>query len=174
MVDRGTDKGAVLSSRRDLLDVKTGRPLASTKATHILRADGGFGGNANHIEPPHPLPERAPDQVLNINTHPAQALLYRLNGDDNPLHAFPDIARASGFERPILHGMCTFGVACRALLQCIFNFEAGMIKSMGMRFTAPVYPGDTLRVEIWNSGSFRVIVPERSVTVANNGYFAAF
>ncbi|WP_219214269.1 MaoC/PaaZ C-terminal domain-containing protein [Variovorax boronicumulans] len=174
IIDRGIGKGALLYSRRTLLDARTGEPLALTRATMLLRGEGGFGGPAGPVDAPHPMPGDAPDFVCELATRPEQALYYRLNGDENRIHADPSAARAAGFERPILHGMCTYGFACHALLRTLQNYDPRAIRSMGMRFTTPVFPGETLRVEIWKDGSFRVKVPERGVVVVDNGCMRRF
>jgi acyl dehydratase len=108
-------------------------------------------------------------------TRPEQALYYRLNGDDNPLHSNPEVAAAAGFPRPILHGLCTLGVIGHALLAALGGYDSARFKELHMRFSSPVYPGETIRVEMWKDGSFRALVSERDVVAVNNGYavFAA-
>ena len=110
------------------------------------------------------MPEGAADRVLDLATRPEQALYYRLNGDMNPLHADPAVAARAGFARPILHGLCTMGVVCRAL-----GRMGGALREVALRFSAPVYPGETLRTELWADGSFRATVVERGVVAVNNG-----
>ncbi len=116
LVDKGAGRGALLYTEKRLTD-EAGTLLATGSATTFLRGDGGFGGPAGPVKPPHPVPEGAPDHVVDLPTRPEQALLYRLLGDDNPLHADPAVAAAAGFPRPILHGLCTFGVVTHALLR---------------------------------------------------------
>jgi acyl dehydratase len=169
LVDKGAGKGALLFSEKRLTDAASGRLLAITRSTTFLRGDGGFGGPAGPVPAPHAMPERAPDFTIDLPTRPEQALLYRLNGDDNPLHADPALAAKAGFPCPILHGLCTFGVVGHALLRGLLNYDAGRLRSMAARFTAPVYPGETIRTEIWSDGSFRARVVERDVIVINNG-----
>ena len=121
---------------------------------------------------PHPTPGRAPDLSLDFVTRADQALIYRLNGDRNPLHADPRIARQAGFDRPILHGLCTYGITCRAILQAITGFDPEPILSHQVRFSAPVIPGDTLTVDLWRDGkeiAFEARVKARAVTVIKNG-----
>jgi acyl dehydratase len=121
---------------------------------------------------PHVLPERDPDGFVELPTLDQAALIYRLSGDYNPLHADPDIATAAGFDRPILHGLCTFGVACHGLVKAVLNYDASRLREMNLRFSAPVYPGETIRVDYWQDDdivSFRALVVERDVTVLNNG-----
>jgi acyl dehydratase len=117
-------------------------------------------------------PERAPDAVCELPTLPQQALLYRLCGDFNPLHADPAVARAAGFERPILHGLCTFAVAGHALLREACDYDPARLTSMRARFSAPVYPGETLRTEIWREAdgiAFRTRAVERDIVVLSHG-----
>jgi acyl dehydratase len=170
LVDKGAGKGALLFSEKRLTDAGSGTLLAVTRSTTFLRGDGGFGGPAGPVPAPHAMPECAPDFTIDLPTRPEQALLYRLNGDDNPLHADPALAAKAGFPRPILHGLCTFGVVGHALLRGLLSYDAGRLRSMAARFTAPVYPGETIRTEIWNDGSFRARVVERDVIVINNGH----
>lgn len=169
--DKGADKGAVLLWRREISDAASGTPIATVRGSSFLRADGGFGGSAVGAPAPHPIPERAADRVVELGTRPEQALIYRLSGDYNPLHADPEVARAAGFERPILHGLCSYAVACRAIVKSMCGGDASRLHALDVRFSAPVYPGETLQVEIWREGAFRVTVAERGVVAINNGYF---
>ena len=174
IVDKGAGKGALLYSTREIRDKASGKLLAEVASVGFLRGDGGFGGPEGASRKPQPIPERAPDASVEINTLPQSALIYRLSGDFNPLHADPDVARAAGFERPILHGLCTYGVAGHALLKLVCDYDAARLKRMDVRFSAPVYPGETIRTEIWTEGdgrlAFRCTVPERKTVVLNNGY----
>ncbi|GGF15506.1 MaoC family protein [Aliidongia dinghuensis] len=169
LVDKGAGKGALLYSEKQVIDAATGDLLAVTESTTFLRGDGGFGGPAGPIKPPHPIPEGAPDWTIDLATRPEQALYYRLNGDDNPLHADPGTAEKAGFPRPILHGLCTLGVAAHALLRALGDYDAARCRSLALRFTAPVFPGETIRTEIWRDGAFRARVVERDQIVVNNG-----
>ena len=172
IIDRGADRGALLFSTRDVIDKASGELLATLTATVFLRADGGFGGPSGATPGPHRLPERAPDMAVDLPTLAQAALIYRLSGDYNPLHADPKVAAAAGFPRPILHGLCTFGVAGRAILKACCGDDPARLKSMQLRFSAPVFPGETIRTEIWqDSGtvSFRARVVERDIVVLNNG-----
>ncbi|MDP6109625.1 MAG: MaoC family dehydratase, partial [Rhodospirillales bacterium] len=122
--------------------------------------------------PVHRLPESAPETVCEIATLPQTALIYRLSGDYNPLHAEPAFARRAGFERPILHGLCSFGIVGHAILKTCCNYQTEGFKSMQARFSAPVFPGETIRIEMWCTGgevSFQARVVERNVVVLNNG-----
>lgn len=169
LVDKGPGRGALMYSEKEVRDGASGELLATTRSTTFLRSDGGFGGPDGPVEPPHALPDTTPDETLDMPTRPEQALYYRLNGDDNPLHADPAIALEAGFPRPILHGLCTLGVVGHALLRTLGGYDAKRFRSLRMRFSAPVFPGETVRVEIWRDGSFRASVPEREVVVVNNG-----
>jgi acyl dehydratase len=172
LVDKGLGRGALMYSRKEVLDAETGEVLATTRSTTFLRGDGGFGGPIGPIEPPHALPDTPPDVVVAMPTRPEQALYYRLNGDDNPLHADPTVAAKAGFPRPILHGLCTLGIVGHALLRTLGDYDDARFKELAMRFSSPVYPGETIQCEIWKNGSFRALVPERETVVVNNGYAA--
>ena len=168
LVDKGPGKGALMYTRKEVLDAE-GRLLATADATVFMRGDGGFGGPSGPVHPPHPAPEGVPDLVIDLPTRPEQALYYRLNGDDNPLHADPDFAARAGFPRPILHGLCTMGVITHALLRGLCEYDPARLRSVGLRFSAPVYPGETIRTEIWRNGGFRARVVERDAMVVSNG-----
>jgi acyl dehydratase len=171
IIDRG-DKGAFMYSERDVIDQASGARLCTLTSTTVLRGEGGFGGPTRPVQEPHRLPERAPDLAVDLATLPQAALIYRLSGDDNPLHADPRVARAVGFPRPILHGLATFGVAGRALLKACCGNDPARLTHMQLRFSAPVFPGETIRTEIWRDGamvSFRARVVERDAVVLNNG-----
>jgi acyl dehydratase len=169
--DKGPGKGAVLYQETNWTDADGEKVLTLTSGV-FFRGDGGFGGPTEGAPEPHATPTRAPDVTVEIPTRPDQALLYRLNGDRNPLHSDPDFARQAGFERPILHGLCTYGITCRAMLQAWCGFDPARIASHQVRFSSPVFPGDTLAVDMWRDGSvisFEVRVPARGVTVIKNG-----
>ncbi len=169
LVDKGEGRGALMYSEKEVRDAETDTLLATTRSTTFLRGNGGFGGPSGPVAEPHTLPETPPDATVEMPTRPEQALYYRLNGDDNPLHADPDVAARAGFPRPILHGLCTLGLVGHALLRTLGDYDPGRFRELAMRFSAPVYPGETVRVEIWRDGSFRALVPERDVVVINNG-----
>jgi acyl dehydratase len=173
VVDKGKDKGALVYSELQVIDKASGRLLATLNQTTFCRADGGFGGERRDTPAPHALPERAPDFICDLPTRPEMALIYRLSGDVNPLHVDPAFAKAGGYPRPILHGLATFGVAGHALLKTVCDYQPQHLKAMSGRFSAPVYPGETIRTEIWRAGgvvSFRARVVERDVIAINNGY----
>ena len=172
VVDKGAGKGALILTERTLTDTGTGTPLATLTSTTFARGNGGYGGPSDEAPAPHRLPERTPDTVVDLPTVARAALVYRLSGDWNPLHASPAVARAAGFEKPILHGLCTLGVAGHALLRTYCGYDARRFRAMQLRFSAPVYPGETIRTEMWQDGpvvSFRSRVVERDVVVLNNG-----
>ena len=146
--------------------------LFTLGCTIMARGDGGFGGPAGKGPLPHRAPKREPDLSCDIQTRQDQGLLYRLTGDRNPLHADPAAAAAVGFERPILHGLCTFGVACHAVLKTICDYDYTLIENFDARFSAPVLPGDTITTDMWQDGnivSFRCTVKERDSIVLRNG-----
>lgn len=170
IIDKGPGKGALLYSERDVLDAGTGALVATNTITTFLRGDGGIGSSGIAAKPVHPIPERAADAVVRLATRPEQALVYRLNGDLNPLHSDPAVAAKAGFPRPILHGLCTFGVVCHALVRALCGYDPARLKAMDVRFSAPVFPGETIVTEIWRAeGAFRARVAERDVVVVNNG-----
>lgn len=169
--DKGEGKGAVLVNQTIWRDT-AGEPVATLTGSSFCRADGGFGGPSEGQPEPHQVPTRKPDLSVDIATREDQALLYRLNGDRNPLHSDPESARKSGFPRPILHGLCTYGITCRAVLQAVTNFDPDPIASHQARFSAPVFPGDTITVDLWVDGkavSFEARVKARDATVIKNG-----
>ena len=170
--DKGKDKGALVVTRSTVREQATAEIICTLTSTSFCRADGGFGGPSGPVKEPHRLPERAPDLTCDLPTLPQAALIYRLSGDYNPLHADPAYAKKAGFNMPILHGRCTFSVAGHALLRSCGGYDPERLKSMEGRFSAPVYPGETIRTEMWIDGtvvSFRSSVPARQVTVLNNG-----
>ncbi len=172
IVDKGADKGALAFIERTISDAATGEKIASLTSTSFLRGDGGFGGPSGPTPEPHQLPTRAPDAVFEQKTLPQQALIYRLSGDYNPLHADPEVATHAGFRQPILHGLCSLGVAGHAILRTACDYDPARFKSLKLRFSSPVYPGETIRTEMWIDGadvSFRARVVERDIIVLNNG-----
>jgi acyl dehydratase len=170
--DKGEGKGAILVTERTIRLADGGELLCTLMSTTFARGDGGFGGPKDGAPAPHMLPERAPDVVHTCDTRPDQALLYALSGDRNPLHRDPQVAKMAGFPRPILHGLCTYGTACRAVLTAMCNYDASSITGFDVRFSSPVFPGETIVTEMWRDGaviSFRAKVKERDVVVLNNG-----
>jgi len=172
--DKGAAKGALMYQERVVSDARTGENICTLTASTFCRGDGGFEGGPTTPSPkPHALPEREPDGHLDLPTLPQAALIYRLSGDYNPLHADPAVAKAAGFKAPILHGLCTFGVACHALVRTVCDGDPSRLRRQDVRFSSPVYPGETIRTEYWQDGktvSYRATVLERDVMVLNNGY----
>jgi acyl dehydratase len=170
--DKGVAHGAMIVVRSELRMAKDDTALCTLDSTLIARGDGGIGGS--HGTPPehHRLPARDPDLSCASATRADQALLFRLSGDRNPLHADPEVAREAGFPRPLLHGRCTYGIACRAILNTICDYDHTLITGFDARFSAPVYPGDTLTTDMWqdrNVVSFRCSVKARNSIVLSHG-----
>jgi acyl dehydratase len=172
VVDKGPGRGAIVTVEFVARLEDAGEPLFVMTQTVLARGDGGCGGSFGPVAARHPIPDRAPDLTHQAQTRPDQALLYRLNGDLNPLHADPDAAQAAGFAVPILHGLCTWGFACHAIVTAVSGHDPARIAAFDARFTAPVYPGDTIVTDIWVDGStvsFRARAPGRDVVVLDNG-----
>jgi acyl dehydratase len=170
--DKGPGKGAVMLFETLLSDAASGEPIATLNSSAFARGDGGFGGPNDPVSAPHAVPDRAPDLSFEMPTRRDQALLYRLSGDYNPLHADPELARSVGFEAPILHGLCTYGIAARAVMKAYTPGDPSRILAHQARFSAPVIPGDVLRVDLWRDGdtvSFEVHAPARGAVVIRNG-----
>jgi acyl dehydratase len=171
VVDKGKDKGALVLTENAVKDA-SGDTVCTLTSTTFCRADGGFGGPDGPVTTPHPVPDAAPQHVCDLPVLPQAALIYRLSGDYNPLHADPAYAKKAGFKAPILHGRCTFSIAGHAILKTLCGYDPARFVAMEGRFSSPVYPGETIRTEMWRDGnvvSFRATVPARGVTVLNNG-----
>ena len=177
LTDKGAGKGAIAVILRELREQGREQLVAESRQVTFLRGDGGFSAQSGVSDPgPPPLPavpERVPDLELSLPTLERQALIYRLSGDYNPLHSDPAVARAAGFSRPILHGLCTYGMAAHALLRSICQYQAARLRELAVRFTAPVYPGETIRFQIWQGSPgdwhLRARVDARDAVVLNNG-----
>jgi len=172
VIDKGKDKGAIVLLETKVRDKANGDLICTLTSTGFCRADGGFGGPSGPVKTPHPLPDRPPQFTCDLPPLPQAALIYRLSGDYNPLHADPAYAQKAGFTKPILHGRCTFSIAGHAILRTCCGYDPARLRSMEGRFSSPVYPGETIRTEIWRDGpvvSFRSTAPARGVTVINNG-----
>jgi len=171
VVDKGKDKGALVMTENTVKDA-SGDTVCTLTSTTFCRADGGFGGPEGPVNTPHAVPDAAPQHVCDLPVLPQAALIYRLSGDYNPLHADPAYAKKAGFRMPILHGRCTFSIAGHAILKTVCGYDPARFVAMEGRFSSPVYPGETIRTEMWSDGnvvSFRATVPARGVTVLNNG-----
>ena len=169
IVDKGAAKGALLYLEKTLRDADTGEVIATETRTLMLRGDGGYDGPSGTPRPAPEEPDGDPDCAVAVATRPEQALLYLLNGDPNPLHLDPAVAKEAGFDRPILHGLCTFGIACHVILREIGDGDTGALSSMSARFSAPLFPGETVEVEMWRNGAFRTRAVECDVFVLRNG-----
>lgn len=170
-IDKG-DKGAIVLGETNLCDAETDEAYATLRTTWMARADGHFGGPTESGEAPHKVPDRAPDLSVDYATRLDQAALYRLCGDRNPLHIDPQVAERAGFPRPILHGLCTFGITCRAVLETFADYDPSRIASHALRFSAPVYPGEIVTVDMWQDDSevsFEARVKARDAVVVRSG-----
>jgi acyl dehydratase len=159
------EKAAVIVT--DTMAVSDGEPLYTLRSSLFVRGEGGFGGERGPSGPQNVPPERSPDHEVSYATLPTQALLYRLSGDRNPLHSDPSFAALAGFDRPILHGLCTYGFTGRALLHALCGSDPARFDHVEGRFTSPVFPGDTLTVRAWETGDgeavFTTAVDDRLV-----------
>jgi acyl dehydratase len=174
--DKGAAKGAIMYMTRKLFDAATGDLLVTLGTVSFLRGDGGFGGKSEGAPKPRAVPsERTADMQVALPSSLNQALVYRLSGDHNPLHIDPEAAGVAGFSRPILHGLCHYGMAGRALIKVLCGDEPSRLHRLDTRFSSPVYPGEPLHVDIWNIGpgdaSFRVVASDRKVIVQDFGRF---
>ena len=169
--DKGPARGAIIEVETTVMNKKNKEEICKLVSTTFARGDGGFGG------PDSPkkkifIPDGEPDYVCEVSTKPDQALIFRLSGDYNPLHSDPNFAKAAGFEKPILHGMCTYGIACRSLVDEICENDATKLKRFDCRFSSPVYPGETIITEMWKKDKmiyFNSKVKERDKLVIKNG-----
>ncbi len=172
VLDKGKAKGALVLTSCEVRDKATDELVCSLTSTTFCRADGGFGGPSGPVRAPHPIPGTPAQLICDLPTLPQAALIYRLSGDYNPLHADPAYAANAGFRMPILHGRATFSVVGHALVKTVCGYDPLRLKSMEGRFSSPVYLGENIRTEIWQDGNivtFRATVPARGVTVLNNG-----
>jgi acyl dehydratase len=181
MYDKGSAGLVVLES--ESVDATTGAPALTTRTGLFIREAGGFGGprgpegDEESELAGRPVPSREPDEVVSYATRSDQALLYRLSGDRNPLHSDPAFAKRAGFDRPILHGLCTYGFTGRALLHAVCGSDPTRFGSMRARFSKPTMPGDTLSISVWDIGDsakgayrFRTET-QRGETVIDGGLF---
>lgn len=168
VADKGPGKAALIFTETELRDGDD-RPFARLERTTFIRGGGGFGGDPGPAAEREAAAEAPPDLTIDLATGREQALLYRLNGDLNPMHSDPDLARKAGFDGPILHGLCTMGVVSHALLAGLAGYRPERLRRVSLRFSKPVYPGETIRTEIWNDGRFRALVPGRDAVVVDGG-----
>jgi acyl dehydratase len=147
--DKG--KAAVVATETEAV-LSDGQPLFATRSSIFIRGEGGWGGDRGPSGPANVAPERAPDHQVTYQTSPDQALIYRLSGDRNPLHSDPAFAAMGGFDRPILHGLCSYGFTGRALLHTLAGSDPARFQHIEGRFSAPVLPGDALTVSMWTTG----------------------
>ncbi len=169
--DKGEGRGALVTSET-LVKLSDGSPLFTLGSTLFFRGDGGFGGKADGAPVPHVLPEREPDAVCEMPGRVDQAMVYALCGDRNPLHRDPEFAKKAGFDVPILHGLCSYGIACHAVVKTMLDYDQTQMTGFDVRFSSPVFPGETQVVEMWKDDkviSFRVRLKERNVVSINNG-----
>jgi acyl dehydratase len=172
VADKGAGKGAILHFIKTLDDANTGVRLATIRSVLFLRGDGGCGSFGDIPTEARALPEQIPSQTIDIPTLPQSALIYRLSGDYNPIHADTEAAAKAGFERPILHGLCTLGIATRAVIATFGDGMPHRLKSLSARFSRPVFPGETIRTEFLPTDSqirFRARVVERDLVVLDRG-----
>ena len=173
--DKGAGKGAVVTVEK-LIEDETGAPIGTARQILFCRGDGGSGqwkAAAGATLPAlEPAPSRAPDHLIAKHVPADAALLYRLCGDLNPLHIDPEVAARAGFERPILHGLATYGMAAVAVMQALGIDDPSRLRGFDARFSAPVLPGDTLEFKIWatpEGAQFECICPAREVRVLSHG-----
>jgi acyl dehydratase len=170
--DKGRERGALIVMRQEVVRASDGAPIATLLTSCFARDAGGCGSAGEPPAVPGSVPDRPPDHRVIYAVRNDAAFLYRLTGDRNPLHADPKAAQAAGFERPILHGLCSFGMTCRAVLECIAEWRPERIVSHSARFSAPVYPGERLEVSLWRAGRevcFEAHVVERHLAVITGG-----
>lgn len=172
VVDKGPGRGALVYLEREVRDRSDGTLLATLLHTLLMRGDGGCGAPAGPVPERATLPDRPPEHLVETRVDPRAALIYRLSGDDNPLHVDPVVADKAGFERPILHGLATYGTVALDLVRCCLGYDPARLRTLSARFTSPVLPGDILSTSIWQEGQvlyFRTTVPARSVVVLDGG-----
>jgi 3-hydroxyacyl-CoA dehydrogenase/3a,7a,12a-trihydroxy-5b-cholest-24-enoyl-CoA hydratase len=168
--DKG--KGALVTIDFSTKDKATGKELIKNVMSAFIRGEGGFGGDAKAPEPGNEPPDREPDATIEYTTTRQQALLYRLSGDKNPLHVDPNMAKMGGFDVPILHGLCTFGNLGRAVIEAYCDDDPSRFKSIKVRFSKPVFPGETIATQMWKVSDTEIVckarVVERDLDVITN------
>jgi acyl dehydratase len=173
LIDRGEGRGAILDFSRQIRGAESGDLIATERGSFYLRGNGGFGGSEGSRPRLPAVPDGPPDVTCDLQTTGQAALLFRLFGDRNPIHADPDVAASAGFAAPILHGACTFGIAAHGVVKGLLDYRGERLRHITARFSAPVIPGDVLSVQLWNAepgrARFRVVVHERDAVVVDNG-----
>jgi acyl dehydratase len=170
--DLGRESGALVVIQCSARNAADQHPLFTVQRGIFARGDGGFGATHGAVPAPHPMPSRLADLGCTLQVGSEQALVYRLSGDMNPIHADPDVAHRAGLPGPVLQNLCTFGIAARGVIETICDYDPTLITGFEGRYTGGVYPGDTLRLELWqdaNVVSFRVSVPARGRAVIDHG-----
>ncbi|MFO1312014.1 MAG: MaoC/PaaZ C-terminal domain-containing protein [Burkholderiales bacterium] len=172
IADKGPGRGALVAVRRKILDRATSTPLATVDALTLCCGDGGCGDAGEAPQVPPPVPDRAPDAVHEVATRAETAALFALGGDDNPIHLDMEAARRAGYDRPILHGVCSLGIATSAVVAALAGGDASRLAEVEARFTGVAFPGETMRTEVWREGdaiAFRTWSAERGQRVLDAG-----
>ncbi|MDK3017324.1 MaoC family dehydratase [Pseudodonghicola flavimaris] len=170
LTDKGVGKAAIIRHRTEV--ARDGAVIFTSSSNLFVRGAGGFGGSRGEEAPRLPAPEGAPQATAEVPTRPDQALFFRLMGDRNPLHSLPEVARAAGFDRPILHGACTFGIACLTVLERYCGGDPARMAGFAARFSGPLFPGETLVFQFWETGdgvAFTAHAKERDAPVLSDG-----
>lgn len=170
LTDKGVGKGGLILQEAVLS--QGGNKVCTSLSTLFVRGGGGFGGSVGAVVPTPAVPAGPAGVEIEVRTQPNQALLFRLLGDRNPLHADPSVARASGFDAPILHGACSFGIACETVLRSFCELNPSRLEGLTARFAGPLFPGETLVFSFWRDQThilFRAVAKERGTVVLDNG-----
>jgi acyl dehydratase len=158
--DKG--KAALVILETEAKDEATGQLLFTNRYSMFIRGEGGFGGDSGP-KVGNQAPERAPDGAIERKTLPQQALIYRLSGDKNPLHADPEFAKLGGFDTPIIHGLCSYGIACKAIVDEVLGGDVTQVARYQARFAGVAFPGETYRISYWKDGAKRILLEAASV-----------
>lgn len=177
IVDKGADKGALMYFGKEIYDHNTNEHLCSVLSTYFLQGDGGCGDYGEAPAKLAAVPDRAPDITVEEAVDNRAALIYRLNGDRNPIHIDPAIAEKAGFSTPILHGLCIYGVCGLTLIRSALNYCVESVAALHLRFNTPVYPGETLVIEAWKTEggiAFQATAKERNERVVKDGFLGIY
>ena len=172
IVDKGEAKGSLMYFDKNLYD-NNNELLCTVKSCYLLRADGGCGNFGTQPEALTNTPTSPAEYINEVKIDERAALFYRLNGDRNPLHIDPEVSKKAGFSKPIIHGLCVYGICGLALTRQLLDSDPSKMASLGLRFSAPAYPGETLIIEAWRVEAgiaFRATAKERQLVVINNGF----